>query len=83
MNFWPANIAFLRYSFVGGKKITFWEHQDRMIAQLIYRIIQPTFKHFIAKYCLHLKGPSAVKDATQMITGALNRGKADLLKQFK
>ena len=35
---------------------------DRLMIHLLVTILRPTFKHVISPVCLHLKGPSAVKE---------------------
>ena len=49
-----------------------WAYLDRLIMHLIYNIIKPTFKHVTSPLCLHLKGPSVIKQATQQIKNAIS-----------
>ena len=51
-----------------------WSYRDRLMLHLILRIIKPTFKHVISPLCMHLDGPSAIKQITQDIKTALNFG---------
>ena len=52
--------------------IQVWSYLDRLMLHLILKIIKPTFKHVISPLCLHLKGPSIIKNITQEIKSALN-----------
>ena len=53
------------------QRVRAWHYLDRLIMHLIYTIIKPTFKHVISPLCLHLKGPSIIKQATQQIKSAI------------
>lgn len=63
-----------QYDFA-DESIRVWCYCDRLMLALILQIIKPTFQHIISRWCLHLKGPSAVKDATQFIQRSLNTEK--------
>lgn len=54
--------------------IQVWSYPDRLALHLILKIIQPTWKYVISPLCLHLKGPSSIKNITQDIKTALNTG---------
>src|SRR3990167_7598272 len=41
---------------------------------ILLRILKPTFKHVMNQNCYHLDGPTGVKNATQKIREALQKG---------
>jgi len=63
-----------QYQFT-GEVVRVWEYLDRLIMNLIFRIIRPTFKHIISPLCLHLTGPTAIKSITAQIKTALTTGR--------
>jgi hypothetical protein len=54
-----------------NETIIIWGYRDRLIINLIYKIIKPLFKYIIPPSCLHLKGPSGVKLAVKKLKKAL------------
>lgn len=44
---------------------------DRIMQNLLLKIIKPTFKHLVHPNCYHMQGPSGVKSATQTVRQAL------------
>ena len=57
---------------VGADTVQSWSYLDRLIMHLIFKIIKPTFKHIVSPKCLHLSGPSIIKQATAQIKEAIN-----------
>src|SRR3990167_1016606 len=47
---------------------------DRIFQHILLRILKPTFKHVMNQNCYHLDGPTGVKNATQKIREALQKG---------
>ena len=63
----------MQYDF-GDEAVRVWSYRDRLMIHLLLNIIRPTFRHIISSRCLHLRGPSAVKEATEQIKKALDSG---------
>ena len=87
--FWKSRINFWLKNFIAGKHqftpmmqykftdgiVRVWSYLDRLIMHLLLEHIKPTFKHIISPLCLHLTGPSVIKQATAQIKAALNSGR--------
>ena len=54
-----------------GKIEPIWSFADSLAVRLLFRHLQPTFKHIIAKHCYHLQGPSSIKSITSIVSRAL------------
>ena len=52
--------------------IRLWSYRECFILHLILMIIKSAFKHIISPRCVHLMGPSVIKQATQQIKAALD-----------
>jgi RNA-directed DNA polymerase len=44
---------------------------DRIMQNLLLKIIKPTFKHLVHPNCYHMQGPTGVKTATKIVRQAL------------
>jgi len=87
--FWKIKVEFWLKDFIAGKHqftpmmqyrftdgiIRVWSYLDRLIMHLLLEHIKPTFKHIISPLCLHLTGPSVIKQATAQIKAALTSGR--------
>lgn len=53
--------------------ITVWSYADRLFVRALLHLIKPVFKHIISPQCLHLQGPSGVKQALDLTQKALEQ----------
>ena len=58
------------YNFA-GKIEPMWSLADSLFMKLLFRHIQPTFKHIISKHCHHLHGPNRIKAITHIVSSGL------------
>jgi RNA-directed DNA polymerase len=54
------------------KIVTAWDYRDKLIVNLLHKIIVPVFKQIISGKCYHLAGPSAgIKKAVDVVRQSL------------
>ena len=68
----------IQYRF-NNESIRVWSYRDRLMIHLLLPILRPTFKHIISARCLHLRGPWAIKEATQQLQAALQHHSYDYI----
>jgi RNA-directed DNA polymerase len=85
---WPKQRDLFLTSFIEGtykfeplktyetpeETLVVWSYLDRLFVRALLYIIKPLFKHIISSKCLHLKGPSGVKTALNLVKKAFDVG---------
>jgi len=61
----------IQYQFA-DEIVQLWQYRDRLMVHLLYQLLKPTFKYIVSPWCLHLAGPTAIKQATRRIKAALS-----------
>ena len=64
----------VQYKFI-DEVVQVWSYLDRLMMHLLLLLMRPTFKHIISPRCLHLAGPTVIKQATAEIKAALDSGR--------
>ena len=82
--YWKKHCRTYLYSFISGEYLVepmmgsyrsyflhpHWCMIDRVTQRLLLKLIKPTFNHVISSKCLHIKGPSVIAKAIEMINQA-------------
>jgi len=64
----------MRTSIMPDETLTMWSYRDRLFVRALLFLIKPVFQHIISPRCLHLRGPSGVKSALDLVKKALQSG---------
>ena len=56
------------------ESVVVWTYVDRLFVRALLVLIKPLFKYIISPRCLHMKGPTGVKDALSLTKKAFDNG---------